>query len=116
MDGQRAFALANELFSLVVVVGVFRGFLEFVGGLVEQLLGLFGVAAQLVFVGFLRFVNFFDGLPDVVLSLGQIGMLGRVNISFRALRKGYADESQTNRKSDRQIETFLFHDSSSPCR
>ena len=27
MDGQRAFALANELFSLVVVVGVFRGFL-----------------------------------------------------------------------------------------
>jgi hypothetical protein len=99
----------------VVVVGVFRRFLEFVGSLIEQLPGPFGMAAQLFMVISLRFVDLMCRLENVVLSLGQVGMLGRVNVGFRALCESYADESQTNGKHSAKIKAFLLHNAFSLC-
>jgi hypothetical protein len=38
-------------------------------------------------------------------------MLGGVNVGFRALGEADADESETDRKCDRQIKAFPLHDS-----
>jgi hypothetical protein len=94
---------------LLVMVGELGRFFQLAAGLIEQLFGLFPVAAQLVPVGALRFIDLFKCLQDVVLRFGKIGMLAGVDIGLGALRERHSDERQANSEQDRQINTFLLH-------
>jgi hypothetical protein len=92
------------------MIGIPGGRPEFPAGLLEQLLGTVRVTAQLVLVRLLRSFDFFIGLGDVLLRFGEIRMPGGIDIYFRPLSEGYADEYQANEKRSAKVHAF-FHGS-----
>jgi hypothetical protein len=82
--------------SLPTAIREFRGLLEFTAGLIEELLGFLRMAAQLIVVRSLRFVDFLKRLQDMVLGFGEVRMPSRVNVRLRPLSKAHADQGQAN--------------------
>ena len=63
-----------------MVIGEFRGFLQFAASLVEKLFSLLSVTAQFSAIGSLGFIDFFKRPENVVLSRRQIRVPAWINV------------------------------------
>jgi hypothetical protein len=97
--------------SLPTAIREFRGLLEFTAGLIEELLGFLRMAAQLIGVRSLRFVDFLKRLQDMVLGFGEVRMPSRVNVRLRPLSKAHADQGQANDRYRDEAQSVVFHGS-----
>jgi hypothetical protein len=96
------------------VIGEFGGFLEFAIGGVDVLLGLCGMAAELVLILALRFVDLSIGLLEMVLRFSKIRMPVPVNVHNWALGKGVSTQNQASRQQAAQHQVFDLHGFSLP--
>lgn len=69
LDGVRCCGASAAMF-----VGFFRGLLDFLVGVRQQLLGLGGVTAHIEFIGLLGGVDAADGLIDQSLCSSEVGV------------------------------------------
>lgn len=91
-----------------MTVGVHGGFFQLAAGLIQKLLGLRRVIAELVFVCILRCVDLVKRLSNVVLSVGKVRMPGGIYVRGGPLGKGHAHEGQAENKHEHRKKYMVF--------
>ena len=97
-----------------MVVGGFRGQLQFVVHLVEKFLGLGRVAIHVPFVSFLRGGDFLLRLAREVLHRSKVRRFAAADVIFRHLGYGQATADECERKYAAQGHSCFCHFSRSP--
>jgi hypothetical protein len=100
--------------ALAMVIGPLGGFFEFAICRINVLFGFCRVAAELILILFLRFVDLSIGLLEMVLSVRKIGMPMPIDINNWTLGKGVASQNQTSRQQATQHKILDLHDSHPP--